>query len=119
MREIDYKTLKVGDAVITRDGRKGRVICTDFEREWPIVCAITDEKGREYTRCFYTDGKQEDTFTAGGDIFLPPKKEYVNLYRDKEGFYFLGQSAAYNTRQKAESFTQKTEHHHQIIEVEL
>ena len=42
MRPIEYEKLKVGDEVVTRDGRKGRVICTDLSPrdERPIVTAV-------------------------------------------------------------------------------
>ena len=91
MKNIDYKTLKVGDAVITRDGRKGRVICVDAETKgingWqPIVCLIPDENEGEEAIHYCKDGSFIEGETAGHDIFLPPKTEKIDLYRiNKKG----------------------------------
>ena len=88
MREIDYNTLKVGDKIITRDGRDGRVICTDLKRDFPIVVAILSKDGTEHTQSYYKNGYvRNDVFSNESDIFLPPQKEYVGLYKDINGGY--------------------------------
>ena len=100
MRPIVYEELKVGDEVVTRDGRKGRVICTDVKSvpplaSQPICCLIPSEEcGSEVPEFYFKDGGWVDHKESPEDIFLPPKKEYVNLYRDKRtGIYWCTEVA--------------------------
>ena len=102
MKQIDYNTLKVGDKVITRDGREGRVICTDLNNPQPIAVAVwSNSKGtREHINQYLKNGKVSDSDNMMQDIFLPPKKEYVNLYREKEGAYYIF-GDVYETKEEA------------------
>jgi len=103
MKQIDYNTLKVGDKVITRDGREGRVICTDLNNPQPIAVAVwSNSKGtREHINQYLKNGKVSDSDNMMQDIFLPPKKEKIALYRnykespvpDNIDFYGFGTSA--------------------------
>jgi len=105
MKQIDYNTLKVGDKVITRDGREGRVICTDLNNPQPIAVAVwSNSKGtREHINQYLKNGKVSDSDNMMQDILLPPKKEYVNLYRnDSFGNYSLGE--AFSSREEAERY---------------
>ena len=85
MREIDYKTLKVGDPVVTRDGREVRVLCTDRKsKRFPIVALVTTSIGEQVY--YYTEkGEFNTSCESALDIFLPPQKEYVVLYKDADG----------------------------------
>ena len=107
MRDIIYSELKVGDKVITRDGREGRVICTDFKgfSGATIICAVTNNKGCEQTIHNYKSGRASSYFgvKSDSDIFLPPKKEYVNLYRHISGDYnAITMNCVVNARDNAE-----------------
>ena len=70
--------------VVTRDGRKVRILCTDRKGDTPIIALVNDANdGQEYGYAFYSDGK---SFRDGGDeldlFFAPEKHEgYVNVYR--------------------------------------
>ena len=73
--------------VVTRDGRKVRILCTDRKGDTPIIALVNDANdGQEYGYAFYSDGK---FFRDGGDeldlFFAPEKHEgWMNLY--KKGF---------------------------------
>lgn len=73
--------------VVTRDGRKVRIICTDRKGATPIIALIYNaDEGQEYGCAFYPDGKysidEDDEF----DLFFAPEKHegWMNLY--KKGF---------------------------------
>ncbi len=92
MKPIVYEELKVGDEVVTRDGRKGRVICTDSKSpHYPIVCLIKSQI-EEYPHTFIEECPH--TFTSNGlcasdgretvlDIFLPSEKVKLILFKKK------------------------------------
>ena len=70
--------------VVTRDGSKVRIICTDRKDvDYPIV-ALIDSRGKEetlsYTKngYFYYDGRKDVN-----DLFFAPEKHegWVNVYR--------------------------------------
>ena len=67
--------------VVTRDGSKVRIICTDYYGEKPIIAKIEE---CEYSYPFYEDGN----FLSCGepshlDLFFAPEKHegWVNVYR--------------------------------------
>ena len=123
MREIIFDELKVGKEVVTRDGRKGRVICTDYnspeKRDYPIICLIDDglaEKIEIYTK----SGEYELDYFDDIDIFLPPKTEYVNIYYNSIGnSYYCGESYDDKKHAKVEVDSKLRVKYIKTIEVEL
>ena len=75
--------------VVTRDGRKVRILCTDRKGDTPIIALVHDANdGQEYGYAFYSDGK---FFRDGGDeldlFFAPEKHEgwiIINKWPDGE-----------------------------------
>lgn len=92
--------------MVTRDGRKVRIICTDAKGVFPIIALVE--------RCDATFGTVEEpiTYTKGGDyysgkehifdlFFAPEKHEgWVNLYRTKTSSQYVT-SNLYNSEEKA------------------
>lgn len=75
--------------VVTRDGRKVRIICTDRKGATPIIALIYNaDEGQEYGCAFYPDGKysidEDDEF----DLFFAPEKHegwiIINKWPDGE-----------------------------------
>lgn len=75
--------------VVTRDGRKVRIICTDRKGDTPIIALVYDaDEGKEYGCAFYPDGKyfidKDDEF----DLFFAPEKHegwiIINKWPDGE-----------------------------------
>ena len=73
--------------VVTRDGRKVRIICTDRKGDAPRIALVYDaNEGQEYGCAFYSDGKyfidKDDEF----DLFFAPEKHegwiIINKYPD-------------------------------------
>lgn len=88
------KDIKVGDKVVTRDGRKGRVICTDIKwfvsgTQLPIVVCLDKENGDQTAEYYYQDGRAYRSKESGLDIFQAPKKEKLLLHKWVNGDYFV------------------------------
>lgn len=74
--------------VVTRDGRKVRIICTDRKGDTPIIALVhnTDD-GQEFGYSFYSDGKyfidKDDEF----DLFFAPTKHegWININKWPDG----------------------------------
>ena len=89
--------------VITRDGRKARIICTDAKNDYPIVALIEAPNGKERQPCGY---KKDGTYVVGEklscDLFFAPEKHegWLNIYHSENGFYLRG--TPYKTKEEAE-----------------
>ena len=76
--------------VVTRDGRKVRIICTDAKNDEPII-ALVYNKNREEENVYTYN--REGIFYNNNEscldlFFAPVKKEgWVNLYKDRNGAY--------------------------------
>ena len=90
--------------VVTRMGRKVRIICTDREDSiYPIIALIKDDKRESEILVAYTkDGipaeYNEEYYTL---FFVPEKKEgWLNIYRSESGFYLRGNP--YKSKEEAD-----------------
>lgn len=86
MKPFDIERAKAGDPVVTRDGRKVRILCYDKKDDsYPIVALIENEAEDEFTESFTLEGKYWDKKTEeeSEDLFMAPIKKtmYVNLYK--------------------------------------
>ena len=70
--------------VVTRDGRKVRIICTDRKGDTPIIALVYNaNEGQEYGYAFYSDGKYYRDAGDELDLFFAPEKHegWVNIYK--------------------------------------
>ena len=91
--------------VVTRNGRKVRIICTDVRSTFPVI-ALVERFNSEVDDAFsYTkDGRFLTTETDERDLFFAPEKHegWLNIYRSDEcGFYMRGKSP-YKSKEKAD-----------------
>ena len=75
--------------VVTRDGRKVRILCTDRKGDTPIIALVNDANdGQEYGYAFYSDGKYFRARNDELDLFFAPEKHegwiIINKYPDGE-----------------------------------
>lgn len=75
--------------VVTRDGRKVRIICTDRKGDTPIIALVYDaNEGQEYGYAFYSDGKYFRDGNDEFDLFFAPEKHegwiIINKWPDGE-----------------------------------
>lgn len=77
--------------VVTRDGHKVRILCTDRKNEYPIL-ALVDSNSREEIECYTIDGKCYRNTEDDSDLFFNTKKceGYLNLYKDGDGRVVIG-----------------------------
>ena len=67
--------------VVTRDGRKVRIICTDRKGTTPIIALINSGVSEELGYAFYSDGKYFIDKDDKVDLFFAPEKHegWINL----------------------------------------
>ena len=73
--------------VVTRDGRKVRIVCTDMKSRYKIVGIVYDKKDdTESVEVFQENGTLFIHMTSNYDLFFAPvKKEgWVNIYSEQE-----------------------------------
>lgn len=71
--------------VVTRDGKKVRIICTDFDNpDFPVICGI---EGSMWPSSFTKSGLLIKGAEHPADLFFAPEKHegWVNVYRDFDG----------------------------------
>ena len=105
--------------VVTRDGRKVRIICTDRagSQTKPVVALITLPNGDEVIKTFWDNGIETAGSEDKNDLFFAPTKytDYINLYRD-ESVYFLG--GVYTSEEYAKNIARGNDQYITTIKVE-
>lgn len=88
--------------IVTRDGRRVRIICTDGRNnKYPIIALMQSEEGKEANN-YTIDGMYIDGHKTCLDLFIAPEKKegWVNLYRaEDEDLPVLGH--LYDTEEEA------------------
>ena len=105
--------------VVTRDGKKVRIICTDRKGDTPIIALVYNaNEGQEYGCAFYSDGKYFIDKDDEIDLFFAPEKhtDYINLYRNG-GVYFLG-GGVYTSEENAKYIAKGDDQYITTIKVE-
>ena len=72
--------------VVTRDGRRARIICTDMNyQNYPIVALvqISDKHPKEGINTYTENGKLDFEHPYRDDLFFAPEKHegWVNIYK--------------------------------------
>ena len=93
--------------VVTRDGIRARVICTDRKSEsFPIIALVDSGKKAEKVHSFTKDGKFSDGGVRNLDLFFaseaPEKHEgWVNIYLNANRNYEVS-CCIYKSKESAE-----------------
>ena len=89
LKPFDIQKAREGKPVCTRDGRKARIICFDFQsiENTPIVAAVQVTDKQEVIANYYEDGRRfVDGISELDLMMLPEKKEgWVNVYKGFDG----------------------------------
>ena len=92
--------------LITRGGRKARIICTDRkDADYPIVVLLPNEFGNGESTLYYTEeGKFHTDSTSSLDLFFAPKKRegWVNVFKGADGNSCVGDSRIFKSEEDAE-----------------
>lgn len=91
--------------IVTRDGKKARIICYDAKSSRPII-ALVKRKFDDYEECysFYENGRACSNKETDYDLImlLPEKKEgWVNVYRDCDGVNITKDDNIYSSKEAA------------------
>ena len=81
--------------VVTRDGRKVRILCTDRRYEnYPIVALvqICDNYLNEEVYTYTENGELDIEHPYRDDLFFAPEKHegWINIYRNEDEDYYKG-----------------------------
>ena len=93
--------------VVTRDGRRVRIICTDRrDLNFPIVTLIERELGEGEGEVIYAhtkDGIYCNTCPTTYDLFFAPETHegWINVYRHSDGVHACA-GAVYDSKEDAE-----------------
>ncbi len=106
MKPFDLAKAKAGAPVITRDGRKARILSFDLcNRYYPVAAAFSDSGGVEGVVSLTNEGKCFADKDSANDLFMAPVKRegWVNLYRPAPGGAqdCYPQPLIFNTREEA------------------
>ena len=88
MKQFDLKEYLKNPSrkVVTRDGRRARIVCTDKrELNYPIIALIeTRPGGEEVTYSYTKDGRYCTACSDIFDLFFAPEKHegWVNIYKN-------------------------------------
>ena len=106
--------------VVTRMGRKVRIICTDREDSiYPIIALIKDDKRESEILVTYTkDGIPAEYNEAYYTLFFAPEKKsaWINLY--KMNSIISPGPRVYNTQEEAESAAGDKSYYISTIKIE-
>ena len=81
--DLDAYLANPSRKVVTRDGRKARILCTDAKGDYPIV-ALVEENDGEYSVSCTKDGRYYlNEIDDKNDLFFAPEKHegWVNIYK--------------------------------------
>ena len=91
--------------LVTRDGSKARIICTDAKTEYPVIALVERSSGAYEEAISYTRGGHYLSYESSraNDLFFAPEKHegWINLYKDTAGIYVPSQ--IYKTKESAEA----------------
>ena len=75
--------------IVTRDGRKVTIHCTNLGKSQPVVAQI---EGAEFSQIFTKDGKFSFWQDTQDDLFFVTEKHegWVHVFRDSTGNSYMG-----------------------------
>lgn len=86
MKKFNYKRVKVGQTICTRDGKSAEVVHIRPGQR-PEVVAIIEKDGYLQSQDYQLDGRVWKDTDSHFDLMIPTREKsgWVNLYRDAEG----------------------------------
>lgn len=103
--------------IMTRDGRKVRILCTDMKNKQPVLALVT-EGDREDIHFYYQNGVWCNHFPENRlDLFFAPiKKEgWINIFRYKTDLYT---GDVFETKEKAKKIGKLSKDYITTIKIE-
>ena len=90
--------------VVTGDGRKVKILCTNRKSNYPIVALVENHDSDNESVCSYRENGLYPLFSQSeeNNLFFAPEKHegWVNVYGDRSGYAYAG-SYIYKSREDA------------------
>lgn len=79
--------------VVTRDGRKARILCCDLRNDTYTVVAAVKDGNIEVPLTYTEQGKAIQGRDSSSDLFFAPEKHerWANVYQNSRGDVYFGQ----------------------------
>ena len=105
--------------VVTRDGRKVRIICTDAKGEEPIIALVYNNiRDEENVYTYNRDGRFYKNDSCLDLLFAPIKREgWTNVYKDKDGGVYLS-GIIFESEKEAKKAVNGNNHYFATIKIE-
>ena len=87
--------------VVTKDGRKVRILCTDFNNpDFPVICGV-ESSTNEQLCSFTRDGSYFIGESSPCDLFFASEKHegWINVYKWGENYRYTGD--IFSSKEKA------------------
>ena len=107
--------------VVTRDGRRVRVICTDMKSiTYPVVALIENGSGYEQLTTFSKNGEYEVNKLSSSDLFFASEKHkgWINIFKYVTTNAYLKESHIYSSKEIAESEGRRLNNYLSTIKIE-
>ena len=90
--------------MVTRDGHKVRIICTDRKNHdsYPIIALVETDEDDETVSNYKTDGKWSVNGLGNSlDLFFAPEKHegWINVYKWRDDYRYTGD--VFSSKEKA------------------
>lgn len=103
--------------LITRDGRRVRIICTDRLMEDFPICALVNNNGEEYYYSYTINGKPLTNSDNADLFFVPEKKEgWINIFKTDIDMFKSGR--IYNSKTEAKESVVDEEKYVDTVKIE-
>ena len=105
MKPFDLAKAKAGAPVITRDGRKARILSFDLcNRYYPLAAAFNDSYGDEGVVSLTNEGKCLADKDSANDLFMAPVKRegWVNVNKAPDNPFGFGIGGTFATKEDAD-----------------
>lgn len=89
--------------IVTRDGRKARILCCDLKNDTYTVVAAVKDGNIEVPLTYTKQGKAIQGRDSSSDLFFAPEKHEVwtNVYRRSNEYYDIGFGGTYPSEKEA------------------
>ena len=119
MKEFNLNEYKKNPSqkIMTRDGRKARIVCTDMKNKQPVLALIT-EGNREDIHFYSQNGVWCNDFPNHklDLVFAPAKKKgWINIFRCKTELYI---GDVFETKEEAEKMGKLSKNYITTIKIE-
>lgn len=92
--------------VVTGDGRKVKILCTNRKSLYPIVALVKNHDSDNESVCSYREDGLYSMFSQSeeNNLFFAPEKHvgWINIRRSDSNRYYIGQTKLYNSKEEAD-----------------